>query len=184
MSCTSTRERTLVEIHINLPRCVAAKVFPRVRAHIDMDELIALGNAGLVEAAQRFDVAGGASFRTFAWYRVYGEMMDAIRRLLPFGRKPLRASAIALDHELETPVPDPGGDLDLARFSIDLRAALALLPESERQLLQKHYWEDKDLLSAGAELGRSKSWASRSHAKAITHLRAEVGLRQTQCVAT
>ena len=45
-------------------------IFPRVRDHIEFDELVALGNAGLAEAASRFDPDRGASFSTFAWYRV------------------------------------------------------------------------------------------------------------------
>ena len=41
----------------------------------------------------------------------------------------------------------------------------------EAELLQKHYVEGKTLLDAGAELGLSKSWASRLHARAIDQLR-------------
>ncbi|MBP6631458.1 MAG: RNA polymerase subunit sigma-70, partial [Kofleriaceae bacterium] len=44
-------------------------------------------------------------------------------------------------------------------------------PERERQLLEKHYFEGKNLLEAGAELGISKSWASRMHAQAVDRLR-------------
>jgi len=36
----------------------------------------------------------------------------------------------------------------------------------------KHYFEGKNLLEAGAELGLSKSWASRLHAQAVGRLRA------------
>jgi RNA polymerase sigma factor for flagellar operon FliA len=61
--------------------------------------------------------------------------------------------------------------LDLARMSAKLRAALATLPEKERALVTKHYWEGKNLLEAGAELGISKSWASRLHAQAVERLR-------------
>ena len=37
--------------------------------------------------------------------------------------------------------------------------------------MTKHYWEGKNLLEAGAELGISKSWASRLHAQAVERLR-------------
>ena len=40
--------------------------------------------------------------------------------------------------------------------------------------MTKHYWEGKNLLEAGAELGISKSWASRMHAQAVEKLRAVV----------
>ena len=52
-----------------------------------------------------------------------------------------------------------------------LRAAIATLPEKEQALLKKHYYEGKTLDAAGAELGVSKSWASRIHAQAIDRLR-------------
>jgi RNA polymerase sigma factor for flagellar operon FliA len=56
----------------------------------------------------------------------------------------------------------------------ELAAALAELPERERELLHKHYVEGKTLLDAGAELGMSKSWASRRHARAVDQLRARL----------
>ena len=37
--------------------------------------------------------------------------------------------------------------------------------------MMKHYWEGKNLLEAGEELGISKSWASRLHAQAVEALR-------------
>jgi RNA polymerase sigma factor for flagellar operon FliA len=40
--------------------------------------------------------------------------------------------------------------------------------------MTKHYWEGKNLLEAGAELGMSKSWASRLHAQVVEKLRAIV----------
>ena len=52
-----------------------------------------------------------------------------------------------------------------------VREALASLPEKERKLLELYYFEDKSLLDAGTELGLSKSWASRLHARAVTLLK-------------
>src|SRR5690606_19523820 len=63
---------------------------------------------------------------------------------------------------------------DTSRLSAKLRDAIAALPERERALVTKHYWEGKNLLEAGAELGISKSWASRLHAQAVERLRAIV----------
>ncbi len=51
---------------------------------------------------------------------------------------------------------------------------MARLPERERALMKKHYWEGKNLLEAGEELGISKSWASRLHAQAVERLRSIV----------
>jgi RNA polymerase sigma factor for flagellar operon FliA len=56
-----------------------------------------------------------------------------------------------------------------------VRAALAALPEKERQLMELYYFADMSLESAGAKLGLSKSWASRLHARAVNLLRDTLG---------
>lgn len=73
--------------HLDLPRRVALMLHPRVRDHVELDELIALGNLGLAEAVQRYDPASGASFKTFAWYRVQGAILDAIRKMSTLPRR-------------------------------------------------------------------------------------------------
>jgi RNA polymerase sigma factor for flagellar operon FliA len=50
--------------------------------------------------------------------------------------------------------------------------AMATLPEKERRLLELYYYQDKSLEQAGAEMGLSKSWSSRLHARAIELLTA------------
>lgn len=51
-----------------------------------------------------------------------------------------------------------------------VREALASLPEQERTLITRHYFEDVNLDEAGRELGLSKSWASRLHARGVEAL--------------
>jgi RNA polymerase sigma factor for flagellar operon FliA len=51
------------------------------------------------------------------------------------------------------------------------RRALAKLPDKERRLLQLHYFEDMNLEVAGVQMGLSKSWVSRLHARAVDLLR-------------
>lgn len=52
-----------------------------------------------------------------------------------------------------------------------VRQAVESLPEKERQLMQMYYFQGKTLEEAGTQLGLSKSWASRLHARAIDLLR-------------
>ena len=73
--------------------------------------------------------------------------------------------------DLAASASGPGEQLDGSRLASRLRAAIDALPERERALMTKHYWEGKNLLEAGAELGISKSWASRLHAQAVDRLR-------------
>ena len=221
------RERAqLVERNLELARKAAAVIYPRVRDHVAFEELVALANAGLAEAAHRFDPARGVQFSTFAWYRVNGAIIDGLRRTTHLPRRTwaklvaLRAASDYLENRAERErgvaerghAPATAGDalaqvqqamsairtmymtsfetlreggfdvadddgpamtdkIDGARLASRLREAIAALPDKERALVTKHYWEGKNLLEAGAELGMSKSWASRLHAQAVDKLR-------------
>ena len=68
--------------------------------------------------------------------------------------------------------PALADQIDLARMAVRLQKALARLPDKERALVAKYYWEGKNLEEAGTELGISKSWASRLHAQVVEKLRA------------
>jgi len=224
------RERArLVEDNVELARKAAGVIYPRVRAHVSFEELVSLANAGLAEAAARFDPDRGVAFTSFAWYRCYGAVLDGLRRAASLPRREwaklvaLRGAAEYLEQRAErevgaratgAPPPDareallairnalaaiktiymtsletlvdqeaepPGPaqelaeDIDTLRMSRRIRRAIGALPDKERELLKKHYFEGKDLDEAGSELGISKSWASRLHARAVERLREAVG---------
>jgi RNA polymerase sigma factor for flagellar operon FliA len=171
----------LVARHLELARRAAGRIYPRVRGLVSFDELRALANAGLAEAAGRYDPGRGASFATFAWYRIHGAIFDGLRRSsqrrasAPTPRPPPRMVSLEAlrdrGFDAAGDAPGPADDLDGARRAARLRVAIAQLPDKPRALVTKHYFEGKSLLEAGAELGVSKSWASRLHAQAVDRLR-------------
>ncbi|HEY1954892.1 MAG TPA: sigma-70 family RNA polymerase sigma factor [Polyangiaceae bacterium] len=61
-----------------------------------------------------------------------------------------------------------------------VREALAALPESERHLVTRHYFDGLTFDEAAKELGLSKSWASRLHARAIEGLTRELKRQRVQ----
>jgi len=73
----------------NLPyvRAIAARIKDQLPKEIEFDDLVAYGTQGLLEAAERYDGKHGASFTTFAYYRVRGAIFDGLRNLgwLPRG---------------------------------------------------------------------------------------------------
>lgn len=209
-TCRTIELARLVAEHIDLPHRVASTVYPRVRPHVELEELVSLGNQGLAEAAQRYDARLGR-FETFAWWRVHGAIVDGLRKLVPVPRQMWRdvrktraaneergrgradadavcAALAASRHRrpvsLEQVRDEDGGyagcdaamasaeeAIDRARVEAGLREAIAALPEAERRLVERHYWGGCDLREAGEELGVSKSWASRLHARALVRLR-------------
>ena len=80
----------------------------------------------------------------------------------------LEAASSVADESL--PAPDVA--VDGHRMSRRVRQAVAALPDKERRLMELYYFADKNLEEAGAELGLSKSWACRLHARAVELLRA------------
>src|SRR5665647_2175122 len=97
----------LVEAHLELAQKAARMIFPRVRQYIELEELVALGNSGLAEAASRFDPARGVPFGAFAWYRVQGAIVDGLRKATTLPSRvwaqlvALRATSEYLEHRAE-----------------------------------------------------------------------------------
>jgi RNA polymerase sigma factor for flagellar operon FliA len=65
----------------------------------------------------------------------------------------------------------PESQLEAAEDRSAVREGLASLPEKERELLEAVYFGGATIEQAGAQLGLSKSWASRLHAKALSRMR-------------
>lgn len=80
MPAAAQRQR-LIEQHLGYVRAVATKERARLGARIDLDELVAYGSRGLVEAAERFDPSRGLAFVTFAHYRIKGAIFDGLREM-------------------------------------------------------------------------------------------------------
>jgi RNA polymerase sigma factor for flagellar operon FliA len=75
-------------------------------------------------------------------------------------------SGEALDHARDTK-ETPEEAVAQAELLQRIRAAIAERPEAERRLVERHYFEDVNFDETARELGLSKSWASRLHARAI-----------------
>lgn len=62
-------------------RSIAAAVRRQFGGRLDLEDLVAYGNVGLLEASERFDEKVGANFLTFAHYRIKGAIFDGLRRM-------------------------------------------------------------------------------------------------------
>jgi RNA polymerase sigma factor for flagellar operon FliA len=215
----------LIENNLGLVRRIAVRIQETIEPPLELDELEAYGTEGLVEAAGRWDPTRGASFVTFAYYRIRGAIFDGLRRHGWVGRRAHARSAAAANAYLANlagrpPVPGRSTDQriqDLARTlgnlatimitsycapgeeePLDLNSpnafealatkqarqdvlrALGRLPERERRLIEMHYYQDLPLAQAGEQLGMSRSWASRLHARAIDLLTAQLDRAHVQ----
>lgn len=74
------RNAGLVAAHIDLVRRIARQVRRQLPAHIDVNDLVQSGVIGLLESMRRYHGDLGASFATYATYRIRGAMFDDMRQ--------------------------------------------------------------------------------------------------------
>ena len=74
-------KKTILEKYGPYVRSVAATVRKQFNAQLELEELVAYGQIGLLEAAERFDPKVGANFLTFAHYRIKGSIFDGLRKM-------------------------------------------------------------------------------------------------------
>ena len=78
------------EDHRGLVRALAIKVRTSLSRRLDVDDLVAYGSTGLVEAARRWDPGRGVAFKTFAYYRIRGAIFDGLRKQGWLGKRAFR----------------------------------------------------------------------------------------------
>jgi RNA polymerase sigma factor for flagellar operon FliA len=76
----------LVEQHRSYARALAIKVMQTLPSTVDLRDLVAYGEVGLIEAAERYDPRRGVAFSTFAHYRIKGAIYDGLREMGYFSR--------------------------------------------------------------------------------------------------
>ena len=84
-------------------RGIAKHTSAQLEIEGELEDLVAAGFEGLLEARKRFDPARGVAFKSFAYYRVRGAVIDAVRQnaYLPRRAYARLKAAEALDLEGE-----------------------------------------------------------------------------------
>lgn len=186
-----------IEQHEKMVHGLAHRLRRELSLRGDLDDLIAFGFGGLLEARHRFDPERGVRFQTFAYYRVRGAMLDGVRKMAQLPRRAHEriqaerervptAAPIAFDKAFgqlsaglstatvlqgrfgeESPEAALLKNESIAR----LLAALPQLLPRQRLLVRGFYFEGRSIDEMARELGISKSWASRIHTGALRELR-------------
>jgi RNA polymerase sigma factor FliA len=100
-----------------------------------------------------------------------GEVLEDVADILG-GVAAVHIASIHAAHDVaDDRFKAPDQEAESAEEIARVRQALGKLPARERQLVELYYFRGMSLDSAGAQLGLSKSWASRLHARAVGHLR-------------
>ena len=129
-------------VHLDLVRRIAGKIARRLPRYRDVcagvDDLCGVGMIGLIEAAGRYAPGSGATFGTFAGYRIRGRILDYLRSLAPESRKdnrPNRRQAVRRPshHRLTLSIADlRPGPARIAEARDELESTLAPLTRRQR----------------------------------------------------
>lgn len=189
-----------IEAHQHMVHGLAHRLRRELSLRGDLDDLIAFGFGGLLEARHRFDPGRGVRFQTFAYHRVRGAMLDGVRKMAQLPRRAherLQATAEGVPTAAPTALGKAFGQMGaglrtgtvlqgsfgdespeavlLKNESIArLLAALPRLSPRQRLLVRGFYFEGRSIDGMAQELGISKSWASRLHTSALRELRKAV----------
>lgn len=69
----------LAEHYLPLVRIIAGRIAISLPQHVDRDDLLSSGFFGLLDAIERYELARGNKFETYAGVRVRGAMLDYLR---------------------------------------------------------------------------------------------------------
>jgi RNA polymerase sigma factor FliA len=92
VSVQNQREELILG-NLGLVRHILGRLTARFPRGIDVDNLEAAGVLGLVEAANRYEVERGITFKTFAYTRIRGAIYDELRRNCPLPQELLERTA-------------------------------------------------------------------------------------------
>jgi len=120
----AAEQERLVAEHLELVKRIAYHLIARLPARTEIEDLMQAGMMGLLEAARNYDESRGASFTTFAGFRIRGAMLDEVRRHdwtpRSVHRKQREVSAAIRELETETGRPPRAAEIaDRLGISID-----------------------------------------------------------------
>jgi len=73
-------EKKIVEYYFSFVKRISYKLCSRIKWRLSPDELSSFGVDGLYTAIRRFDMKKGVKFETYASSRIYGSMIDGMRK--------------------------------------------------------------------------------------------------------
>jgi RNA polymerase sigma factor for flagellar operon FliA len=181
-------DTALVTENLPLVRALARRMAPTARPFLELGDLVSIGTEALLLASRRFDRSRNVAFGSFAYRRVRGAMVEGLGAAGPHSRGRRRRRA---GRPEPRPLPalceyddrrhaSPGGRelvaalaerIDGQRLAARLEEALAALDDRERALIRRHYFDGEPVQDVARDLGISRAWASRLHARALARLR-------------
>lgn len=99
------RKDEMILGHLPLVKHVIGRLVGGLPPGVDVENLEAAGVLGLVEAAAKFDPTRNAQFKTFAYIRVRGAILDELRRNSPLPQQVIERLTLIRKAQRELPHP-------------------------------------------------------------------------------
>lgn len=168
---------------------------------IDRDDFIQNASIGLLEAIDRYEPDRGVAFRAYALPRVRGSVFNGIRALLGgVGQTPGYAQrleslqdgrdddafnsvvaaivGLGLGYMLDDAARMVGGEMEdgaayahASQMTTRLLVAVERLPQRQRAIIKRHYFEFGQFSELATEWGVTKGRISQLHRAALDNLR-------------
>lgn len=175
-----------LEEYVPLVRGIAAHMKARLPANVERDDLVQVGMMGLMQALDRHEEMPNAKFETYATFRIKGAMLDELRRMdwVPRRAKLKAGEIIQSMVSFEDLLPEEGDFLEILASDhvtpldkliekervFAAVAAIAELPEREKNVIDMYYAQDMTQWDIGYELGVSESRACQLLKEVHAHL--------------
>lgn len=131
---------------------IARRTVSYLRPPLSLDDLISAGTVGLIKAARDFDASHQAEFKTYAYIRIKGAVLDELRRasLLPSSINRQVYRALQISRKITQETGSPPTDEELARrLNIPVEQVPALYENARAQ----HFASLDTATEAGSALG-------------------------------
>jgi RNA polymerase sigma factor for flagellar operon FliA len=163
---------------------VVNRIRPRLPASVSEDELFSAGMFGLMRAARSYDASRGAGFKTYAYHRIRGAILDDLRRMdfLPRSlRERAREQGEDAPSMVAIPTDEDGHESLSARpqeaaceqedMQDLLEREIDNLPDKMRIVMSLYYREEMKMREIGERLNLTESRVSQIHSNAVSRLR-------------
>ena len=163
---------------------VVNRVRTRLPASVSEEELYSAGMVGLMTASRSYDPSRGAEFKTYAYHRIRGAILDELRRMdfLPRSqREKARREGVEAPSFVGIPTDEDGQEslaadpmeaaLENRELMGRLQAEILQLPEKMRVVMNLYYSEGMKMREIGERLHLTESRVSQIHSNAIARLR-------------
>ncbi len=129
---TAEQEKLMIE-HLPIVRCLARRIHDRLPQHVSIEDLYSAGVVGLMDALGKFDVSMQVQFRTYAHFRIRGEILDSLRTL-DWGPRQIRRKSRAIEQAIQKLTAQFGRPPDELEIAEELGIGLTAYQQLLRDL--------------------------------------------------